>query len=393
MTDWQDRFRTLAEEAAVVRRHLHAHPELAFEEFETAKFVAEKLAASGYEVRTGIGGTGVVGTLRAGGGSRTLGLRADMDALPIEEATGLPYASRTPGKMHACGHDGHTAMLLGAAAHLAATRNFDGTVHLIFQPAEEGKAGARRMMDDGLFEAFPCDAVYGLHNWPDLPVGRFNYRPGPMMASNDRITVRVLGKGAHGSAPHTGCDPIVAAASIVVMLQSVVGRNVDPLDAAVVSVTAVNAGSAFNIIPQSAEMKLSIRTLDPAVRTAVNARVRELIAAQAQALGCRAEIVAAPGPYPVLVNDAEATEAARDAARALFGADAVFELARPVLGSEDFAFMLEEQRGAYFLLGSGAPGAPAAALHNPAYDFNDAALLPGIAFWAGLVETLLAPSK
>ncbi|ADO42645.1 M20 aminoacylase family protein [Ketogulonicigenium vulgare] len=386
MDNGQQRFAPYATAMVPVRQQIHANPELAFEEFETAALVAKMLGEWGYEVTTGIGGTGVVGTLRAGSGNTAIGLRADMDALPIVEATGLPYASQVPGKMHACGHDGHTAMLLGAAKYLAETRNFSGVVNLIFQPAEEGKAGAKAMIEDGLFERFPCEAVYGIHNGPGTPVGELTFAPGPFAAANDRLDVVIEGKGGHAAQPDTTFDPIVAGSAVVQALQSVVSRNVHPLDSAVVSVAMFRAGETFNVIPQKAEMKLSLRTHTPAVRALVNARVRKLITDVADAYNCTATVIAAPNPYPPLINDAEATEHGRTAAVAALGEANVKRAARPMMGSEDFSFMLEKNKGAYFFMGNGTEGPNGIAVHNPGYDFNDAALLPGIAFWATLVE-------
>lgn len=392
MATLKETFSSYAESMIPIRRHLHENPELAFEEFETARMVAEMLESWGYEVTTNIGGTGVVGTLREGNGNTAIGLRADMDALPIQEDSGVPHASQTPGKMHACGHDGHTATLLGAAKYLAETRNFSGTLNVIFQPAEEGQAGAKKMIEDGLFDRFPCDEVYALHNAPGVPVGTMGYRVGPAMASNDRIVIKVTGRGGHGSQPHTALDPIVAASAIVNDLQSIVARNVDTQEAAVVTVAAFNAGATFNIIPQTAEMKVSIRTLNPEVRAQVNECLRTMVTHVALAHGCTAEVIAMPNPYPSLFNHAEQTETARAVAVDLLGADAVVERDRPVMGSEDFAFMLQEKPGAYFFFGNGTQGANGTPLHHPGYDFNDDALLPGIAFWGRLVETTMKKS-
>ena len=295
------------EAMVALRRDLHRHPELAYRERRTGDLVAEALSSWGYEVHRGLGGTGVVGTLALGDGPRRVGIRADMDALPIVEATNLPYASGTAGVMHACGHDGHTASLLAAARVLAERRGFSGTLHLIFQPAEEGGAGARRMIRDGLFERFPCDAVYGLHNWPGVPAGRFGFITGPAMAAADRVTIRVVGKGGHGAVPQQTVDPVVASASLVMALQSVVSRNVGPLDAAVVTVGAIHGGQAANVIPDAVELQLTVRTFRPEVRDRIEARITALAKAQAESYGATAEIEYLRG-YPVLVNHAAETD-------------------------------------------------------------------------------------
>jgi hippurate hydrolase len=321
-----------------------------------------------------------------------------MDALPITEATGLPWESRRPGIMHACGHDGHTAILLAAARRLAETARFDGTVHLIFQPAEEGGGGARRMMDQGLFERFPCDAVFALHNMPGIRAGQFVFRDGPAMASSDYATIRLTGVGGHGAMPHRAADPIVAAASIVMALQTVVSRNVDPLHTAVVTVGALHAGQANNVIPAEAVLELTARALDPAVRRLLEARIRALVESQAASFGVQAEIDWRPG-YPVLVNEPTWTERARQVARQTFGPGRVTAHGQALTGSEDFAFMLEEVPGSYLLVGNGdgsggsgnAAAAPGACMvHNPGYDFNDAILGDAARFWVALVEDVLA---
>jgi hippurate hydrolase len=372
-----------------LRRDIHRHPELGFEEHRTSALVAGKLREWGYEVEQGLGGTGVVGRLRRGGGARRLGIRADMDALPIQEDSGLAHASCRTGLMHACGHDGHTAMLL-AAARLLAAANFDGTLHLIFQPAEEGLGGALRMMEDGLFEKYPCDAIFAMHNMPGIPQGRLVLREGPMMASSDYVTITLHGSGGHGAMPHRAADPVVAAASIVMALQTVVSRNVDPLQAAVVTVGALQAGQANNVIPQQARMELSVRALDRHVRQLLQERIRALVAAQAQSFGVRAEVDYRSG-YTVLVNDPGQTAFAREVALELLGAQHVTVQGEPLTGSEDFAFMLECVPGSYLLIGNGDGTSEGACMvHNPGYDFNDANIPIGAAFWVKLAQRFLA---
>lgn len=374
-----------------LRRDIHRHPELAFAEHRTAALVAERLQAWGYEVETGIGGTGVVGRLRRGSGERRLGLRADMDALPILEATGKPHASVHEGVMHACGHDGHTAMLLAAARHIARRGCIDGTLELIFQPAEEGGAGARRMIDDGLFERHPCDAVFAMHNMPGIPAGRLVLRDGPAMASSDYATVTLRGVGGHGAMPHLARDPLVAAAGIVMALQTVVARNVDPLASGVITVGALHAGRANNVIAQQAVMEISVRSLDPAVRELLRRRLHEVVQAQARSYEVEADIDWREG-YSVLVNDAEQTAFARQVATELLGPSRVEPHGPALTGSEDFAFMLERVPGSYLLIGNGEGSgeAPACMVHNPGYDFNDDILPVGAAFWIHLAERFLA---
>ena len=384
-------------EFVALRRDLHQHPELAFEEHRTAALVADKLAGWGYEVTRGIGGTGVVGRLVRGPGTRRLGLRADMDALPIDEASGVAWASTHPGRMHACGHDGHTAMLLAAARHLAEHGRFDGTLHLIFQPAEEGGGGALRMMADGLFERWPCDAVFAMHNMPGLAPGHFVFRDGAAMASSDYATITISGTGGHGAMPHRAADPVVAAASLVMALQTVVARNVDPLQAAVVTVGALHAGQANNVIPASARLELSVRALDRDVRALLERRIRALAAAQAEGFGCRAEVDWRAG-YAVLVNTPVETAFAREVALDLFGPDRVTPQGPPLTGSEDFAFMLERVPGSYLLIGNGrgegdGPASAACMVHHPGYDFNDANLPVGAAYWVALAERFLSADE
>jgi len=368
------------------RRDLHAHPELGFEEQRTSAIVADKLKAFGFdEIHTGIAKTGVVGVLRAGGGSSTIGLRADMDALPISEASGVAHASRTPGKMHACGHDGHTTMLLGAARYLAETRNFDGTVYLIFQPAEEMLGGGRVMLEEGLLDRFPMTRLFGLHNWPGMPVGTFSVRPGPMMAAADRFTLTLQGQGGHGAMPHITRDPLPAAAQIVLALQTIVARNVDPVKQAVVSVTQIHGGDAYNVIPQTALIAGTCRSFAPEVRDLIERRVGAIAHGVGEALQIEVDVRYERG-YPPTVNSEAETDLAADVAAEVVGDDRVDRATPPVMGAEDFAYMLEQRPGSYIFLGGGRPEAP---LHSPQYDFNDEALTIGASYWARLVERLL----
>jgi len=379
----------LVADAQIWRRDIHQNPELLYDVELTAKYVADRLSAFGCdEVKTSIGRTGVVAVIRGakGGSARAIGLRADMDALPIEEATNLPYRSRIPGKMHACGHDGHTAMLLGAARRLAETRNFAGNAVVIFQPAEEGGAGAMAMIDDGLMDRFGIEEVYGMHNWPALPVGSFMLRKGPLMAAADEITVTLEGQGGHAAMPHQCVDPVVLGAQIVLALQTIASRNVDPLDACVVSVTRFEAGAASNIIPQSAWLNGTVRTLQAATRDHAEKRIREIAAGLAAASGATARVEYRRG-YPPTVNHPAQTDFAAAVARKVAGESHVDSNAAPVMGAEDFSFMLEARPGAFIFLGNG----DSARLHHPAYDFNDAALPYGMSYWVELVETALAP--
>ncbi|MGY4815613.1 M20 aminoacylase family protein [Pseudomonas chlororaphis subsp. piscium] len=378
----------VASDLRAVRQDIHAHPELGFEENRTSALVARSLQEWGYEVHSGIGKTGVVGVLRNGSSPRRLGLRADMDALPIIENSGVAYSSRHSGCMHACGHDGHTAILLGAARYLAATRQFDGTLTLIFQPAEEGQGGAEAMLADGLLERFPCDALFGMHNMPGLPAGHLGFREGPMMASQDLLTVTLEGVGGHGSMPHLTVDPLVAAASVVMALQTVVARNIDAQEAAVVTVGALQAGEAANVIPQQALLRLSLRALNAPVREQMLERVKAIIHTQAQSFGCSASIEHRPA-YPVLVNSPEQTEFARQVGVALLGEQAVDGNTRKLMGSEDFAWMLQRCPGSYLFIGNGLSRPM---VHNPGYDFNDDILLTGAAYWAALAESWLEPA-
>jgi hippurate hydrolase len=383
-----DDTRDLRDELSGIRHHLHQHPELAYQEFKTSDFVANSLKSWGFDVTRGLGGTGMVATLKAGTGTRAVAVRADMDALPITEETGLPYASAESGLMHACGHDGHTTMALGAARHLARTRRFDGTVHLVFQPAEEigADSGAKRMIEDGLFERFPCDAIFGLHNHPGYPAGTFMFRSGPFMAACDTVYLTIHGRGGHAARPHLAVDPVVIGAGLVTALQTVVARSVDPMQTAVVTVGAFNAGHAANVIPESARLQISVRSFDAGVRTLLETRIRALANAHADAHGATVEIDYVPG-YPVVVNSEAETQFALQVARELVGDERVVDQFGPIAGSEDFAYYLQEKPGCFLRLGNGE-GAPM--LHNASYDFNDDNLTVGAAYWTRLVERFLA---
>jgi amidohydrolase len=382
-----NRVADLQDEITTWRHDLHAHPELQYDVHRTAGTVSEKLKSFGCgDVVTGFGRTGVVGVIRGRKpGSKVIGIRADMDALPIEEATGVVYKSTVPGKMHACGHDGHTAMLLGAAKYLAETRNFAGTAVVIFQPAEEGGAGARAMMDEGLFDRFGIEEVFGMHNYPGMPIGQFAIRAGPMMASSDTISVDIEGVGGHAARPHFGVDTVLVGAQIVNQPQSVVSRNVDPLDAAVISICTFQAGLADNVIPQHAKLRGTARSLSPKVRDLLQKRVREVVEGTARAYGAKAELTYTTG-YPVLVNEERKTAFAAAVAREVAGKDKVNTDCAPLMGAEDFAFMLQERPGAFIYIGNGN----SAQLHNPAYDFNDEAIPAGTSYWVRLAETALA---
>ena len=380
-----------ADTFTALRRDIHQHPEIGFEEFRTSDLVAERLARWGYAVTRGLGGTGVVGQLQRGNGSRKLGLRADMDALPIQETTGLPHASVQAGLMHACGHDGHTAMLLAAAEHLATSATFDGTLNLIFQPAEESLGGARKMMEDGLFDRFPCDAIFAMHNLPGFRPGQLLLREGATMASSENILVHIEGAGGHGAMPHLSADPVVAGAAIVMALQTIVSRNVDPLKMAVITVGAFQAGVANNVIPQNAVLKLSVRALDRGVRALLRQRIVEVVELQAKSYGVTARVDFLPG-YPVLVNTPAETEVAREVALALVGADNVVLQTEPLTASEDFAYMLDQVPGSYLFIGNGDAahgGHGACMVHNPNSDFEDRNIPVGAAFWVALTERYL----
>jgi hippurate hydrolase len=371
------------------RRQIHANPETAFDEHKTSAFVAERLKSFGIEVHRGLAKTGVVGTLKGAHGSGpAIGLRADMDALHIQEKNETAWCSQVPGKMHACGHDGHTTMLLGAAKYLAETRNFAGTVHFIFQPAEEHAGGGRVMVEDGLFETFPMESVYGMHNFPGVDVGRFMVRQGPCMAAADSLDITVQGKGVHAAAPHLGTDPIVAAAQIVTALQTVASRTIDPLDSVVLTITQIHAGETYNIIPEDVVLRGTVRSFTPEVQQAAEAAIKRICAGIAAAMGVTVEARYTRG-YPPTVNDAdEATFAAKVAAEVTGEANVLFN-PDPVMGAEDFAFMLQQKPGCYVGIGNG-PGEGGCWLHNPHYDFNDAILPLGASYWARLAEARLA---
>ncbi len=374
-----------APELVAIRRDLHQYPELSFHEGRTAKVIAKYLLSYGYEVTEGVGGYGVVATLRRGAGDKKIGIRADIDALPIEEATDLAYASRNPRVMHACGHDGHTTILLGAARYLAEHGRFSGTLTLIFQPAEEVGAGAKKMIEDRLFERFPVDAIFGLHNWPGVPTGKFGFVEGPAMASVDQALIRIVGKGGHGASPHETVDPILASASFITALQSIVARNVDPLEMAVLTVGSIHGGSASNVIPESVELKLTARAYSPAVRDRLEERVPALARAQAQSFRAEADVKYRRG-FPPVINHVEETRFARRVAEEAFPAEQVAGDFRPRTASEDFAYMLEERPGSYLFVGNG----DSAPLHSPLYDFNDDIIVPAARYWARLAETFLS---
>ena len=383
-----NRIAALHDEVTAWRRDLHEHPELQFDVHRTAGIVADKLREFGCdEVIPGIGRTGVVGIIRGAKSTsgKVIGLRADMDALPLTEISGKPHASKIPGKMHACGHDGHTAMLLGAAKYLAETRNFDGTVAVIFQPAEEGEKGGQAMVDDGMMERFGIQEVYGMHNAPGLPVGAFALRPGPLLAAVDNFTINVEGKGGHAAKPHLAIDTVLVASHIVTAAQSIVSRNVNPLENAVVSICAFNAGFANNVIPQTAELRGTVRTLSADVRAFVEKHLREVVEGTAALFGAKATL-AYEHVVPVTVNDEAKTPFAVEAAAAVVGADAVDRDATPVMGGEDFSYMLNARPGAFIFIGQG----DTASVHHPAYDFNDEIIPIGMSYWAKLVESRLA---
>ena len=372
------------------RRDIHAHPELGFEEQRTADVVAKKLAEFGCEVFRGIGRMGVVGRLRAGASLRSIGLRADMDALPIQEATNLPYRSRHEGRMHACGHDGHTAMLLGAARYLAETRNFDGTVHFIFQPAEEGLGGGEAMVQDGLFERFPCDTIFGMHNRPGLAVGKFQIRTGPMMAGGAYFDITVTGRGAHGARPEAGIDPVIIASHITTALQTVISRNVRPLDTAVLSVTQIHAGDAYNVIPEQAFIRGTVRAFSSETMMLIEQNISRIASGVAAGFGGTAELDFRL-IFPPLVNDTTEAEFIADTAATLVGEDNINRNGNLVMASEDFSYMLDRRPGAYIQIGNGDP-AGGCEVHNPGYDFNDAALPLGASLFARVAERKLSPA-
>jgi amidohydrolase len=381
-----NRVAAMHEEITAWRRDIHEHPEIGFEVQRTAGIVAEKLSAFGCdEVVPGIGKTGVVGVIRGRktASAKVVGLRADMDALPILETTGVSYASKTPGKMHACGHDGHTAMLLGAAKYLCETRNFDGTVVVIFQPNEEGLTGGLAMVEDGLMERFGIQQVFGMHTSPNHELGKFALCAGPMLAACDKFTIEIAGKGAHAARPHEGIDPVVIAAQTIMALQTIASRTIDPLDAVVVSTCMVRAGNAFNVIPASVGLTGTIRTLSEEVRQKTHTRVRTIAEGTAALFGGSAE-ASFEGDVPVTVNDAEKTKFATAVAGEIVGPDNVQDM-RPIMGAEDFSHMLRKRPGAFIMIGNGVgPG-----LHNPGYNFNDAAIPLGVSYWARLAETAM----
>ena len=384
----EKRIATLHPEMTAWRRDIHSHPELGFEEQRTSDFVAAKLAEFGVEVHRGIGRTGVVGVLRAGSSARSVGLRADMDALPIHEANAFAHRSTDEGRMHACGHDGHTTMLLGAAKYLAETRQFDGAVHFIFQPAEEGLGGAKAMIDDGLFRRFPCEAIFGMHNRPGMPLGEFAVRAGPMMAGGAFFDIDIEGRGAHGARPEVSVDPVLVACHVTVALQSIVSRNVRPVETAVVSVTQIHGGNAYNVIPQSARLSGTARAFSSEVIELIGRNLARIAEGVAAGFGARAKTDYRPIFAP-LINDPVEAEFAAAICADLVGPDRVRRDPALNMASEDFSFMLNEVRGCYINIGNG-DGEGACEVHNPSYDFNDAALPYGAGFFARLVEKRLA---
>ncbi len=376
-------------EMAAWRQDIHAHPELALQEIRTSQVVQEKLKEFGVdEIITGMARTGVVGVIKGRGEGGSIGLRADMDALPIHEETGLPYASKNHGVMHACGHDGHTTMLLGAAKYLAETRNFDGIVYVVFQPAEENLAGGEIMVKEGLFTRCPMDMIFGMHNWPNVPLGTFLWREGPTMAAVANIEINITGKGCHGAHPDHGNDPIVIAAQIVNALQTIVSRTIDPTDAGVVTIGAINGGHIYNVIPETVRMLGTARWFNPAVGDKLEAGVRRLATGIAASFGAVAE-VSFHRAFPATINDGAATQLTLHAARAVAGDARVRPMTKPTMGGEDFAFMLNEKQGSYIMLGGGKGDGTDANLHHPKYDFNDAILPIGASYWVTLAEQLL----
>lgn len=387
---------TQAASMAVIRRDIHAHPELCFEEIRTADLVAEKLAEWGIPLQRGLGGTGVVGIVKNGSSARAIGLRADMDALPMQEFNTFEHASRNAGKMHACGHDGHTAMLLAAAQYLAKQRHFDGTVYLIFQPAEEGGGGAREMMRDGLFEKFPMEAVFGMHNWPGMAAGSFAVSPGPVMASSNEFKITIRGKGGHAALPHNAIDPVPVACQMVQSFQTIISRNKKPIDAGVISVTMIHAGEATNVIPDSCELQGTVRTFTLDVLDLIEQRMRQIAehTCAAFGVGCEFEF---ERNYPPTINSAHEAEFARRVMAGIVG-EAQVQGQEPTMGAEDFAYMLQAKPGAYCFIGNGdgvhremGHGGGPCTLHNPSYDFNDELIPLGATYWVKLAEAWLAP--
>jgi amidohydrolase len=374
-------------EISAIRRDIHAHPELAYEENRTSDVVAAKLTEWGLEVTRGLGKTGLVGTLRKGNSVKSIGLRADMDCLPMDELNDFEHASTNPGRMHACGHDGHTAMLLGAAKVLSEKRDFEGAVHFIFQPAEEGGGGAKAMIEDGLFEKFPCDAVFAIHNKPGIPLGMIVSKPGPLLAAADRWDIRITGKGGHAAHPHTTIDPMVAGASIVMSLQTIVSRNIDPIDSTVVTVGFFKAGSAYNVIPGEVHIGGTTRTTTPANRALVKRRIEEICEGAEKMYGVKIALEHKPG-YPPTVNDPARARFAIEVAAGVCGENNVRGDTRPSMGAEDFSYMLEQVPGAMVWLGNGG-GPEAVGLHNSRYDFNDMAIPFGVSFFVNTVERFL----
>ena len=391
-----DRIVQFQSDIARIRRDIHAHPELKFEEVRTAEIVAAKLTEWGYAVDRGLGKTGVVGTLKVGTGARAIGLRADMDALPLAEHNRFAHRSQNEGRMHACGHDGHTAMLLAAAQYLAESRDFDGTLHVIFQPAEEGGGGARLMIEDGLFEKFPCDAVFGMHNWPGSAVGTFGVTAGPMMASSNEFEIIVTGRGAHAAMPHNGVDPIMTAVAIAQNLQTLITRNKKPIDTAVLSITQIHAGDAYNIIPNEALLRGTVRTFTTEVLDLIESGMRRIVEGTAATFGAKATMTFTRN-YPPTVNHASETDFAASVMRDVVGEANTLVDIEPTMGSEDFAFMLQARPGCYVFIGNGdgthrdsGHGMGPCMLHNPSYDFNDELIPIGATYWVRLAEKFLA---
>jgi hippurate hydrolase len=381
-----NRIAEFADEMTEWRHDLHAHPELGFKEHRTSDVVAAKLAEWGIEVHRGIAGTGIVGVLKCGTGTASIGLRADMDALPILERGEGPrgHRSTNDGVMHACGHDGHTTMLLGAAKYLAETRNFDGTVNFIFQPAEEGLGGGDKMVKEGMFDRFPCDTVWGMHNIPGIPVGSFAVSPGPMMAARDNFIIKVQGRGSHGAMPHQGIDPVVVGAHLVMALQTITSRNIEPQDALVISVTQFEGGNAFNVVPDSVELRGTCRVFDPKVQASLPERIERIVNGVCATFGATGTLEYLKG-YPATINDPAQAAVAAEVAEALAGKERVDRNPKPMMGAEDFSYMLNQRPGAYIWAGNG----DTAGVHHPDYDFNDDLLPHGASFWARLVEDRL----
>ncbi len=391
-----DRIVQFQSDIAHIRRDIHAHPELKFEEVRTAEIVANKLTDWGYAVHRGLGKTGVVGTLKVGSGTKSVGLRADMDALPLQEHNEFAHRSQNAGRMHACGHDGHTAMLLAAAQYLAESKNFDGTLNLIFQPAEEGGGGARVMIEDGLFEKFPCDAVFGMHNWPGSAVGTFGVTAGPMMASSNEFEITVTGRGAHAAMPHNGVDPIMTAGAIAQNLQTLITRNKKPIDTAVLSITQIHAGDAYNIIPNEALLRGTVRTFTTEVLDLIEEGMKRIVEGTATTFGASATMHFERN-YPPTINHVKETDFAAGVMRDVVGDDNTLTDIEPTMGAEDFAFMLQARPGCYVFIGNGdgahresGHGMGPCMLHNPSYDFNDELIPIGATYWVRLAEKFLA---